>query len=182
MINEMLDKIYEIEEKPFKINISFGTIWEKPNKKYDDKQTTNQSKFEYTYNNANDEDSKNNPPVTIRNNETKVLAKQTIKESIINKITFPGGNSSTKLICIYSVMIKVFRLSFIGTVAPGLEMFIQNKFLIKSLEDDNLCWDFCGTVFSEPKLKEYHRKTRTRVNAYKRIMKKDPPGNYKVDF
>ena len=76
----------------------------------------------------------------------KELAKQTIKESIIEKITFPGDNSSTKLICIYSVMIKVFRLSFIGTVAPGLEMFIQNKFLIKSLEDDNLCWDFCGTM------------------------------------
>ena len=52
-------------------------------------------------------------------------------------------------------------------------MFIQNKFLIKSLEDDNLCWDFCGTMFNEPELKLRHRKTRTRVNAYKRIMKKD---------
>ena len=31
MIYELVDKIYAIEDKPFKINIDFGTIWEKRN-------------------------------------------------------------------------------------------------------------------------------------------------------
>ena len=118
----------------------------------------------------------------MRNIETKELAKDHI-DSIINyMITYPVGESNTKLICIYSVMIKVFRLGLIGTVAPGLEKFVQNKFLVKSLVDDNLCWDFCGTMFTEPDLKDRHRNTCTKVNAYKRIMRKDPPKNYKGDF
>ena len=71
-------------------------------------------------------------------------------------ITYPNEASSTKLICIYSVMIKVFRLGLVGTVAPGLEQFIQNKFLVKSLNVDYLCWDFCATMFNELKLRDYH--------------------------
>ena len=118
MIYELIDRIYEIEDKPFKINIDFGTIWEK----------RNVNDYNYSFKHPKFEDAKRHPPVIVRNIETKELAKTHI-DSIINyMITYPVGESNTKLICIYSVMIKVFRLGLIGTVAPGLEKFVKNKY------------------------------------------------------
>ena len=164
-----VDKLYDKEMKPFKINFGYGGIYE---------EEREENRFVYTNIPALQFETGRFAPVVIRNEETKQLFKDyfiTALSEMINNYTLISTRH--KLVCIHSLLFKVFRLNKIGAKIPGLDEFLKSKMIKCPTEDDNFCFDYVATMFKHPQMKPKDIYRKGRVYAYKRVFNEEPNVN-----
>lgn len=167
-INDVLsyvEQIYEKELKPFKICISFGAVVENQIVENGDIVS-----FEYIDQRARDLDVRRHAPTVVRDQSTKELFKAYLQSVITNTIQNATIISTKhRLICLYAVMFKVYRIIKIGAYLPGFEDLIKSKMIRVPTNDDNFCWDHVAVMFKYPKLRSKDIYSKGRSLAFQRV-------------
>ena len=174
-IKLFIKEVYDLEDKPMRMHIGFGCLFEKRVIK------RNRASYEYFSVPPYDDSFYKFSSYIVANHSHMRLFIEYVF-SLIELMINRNDDSSTRLICIFSLAVKVFRLTTVGSVAPGLDFFVKSNLFYTSCEDNGFCWDYCAIKYKDPSQRNDKVNKTAKIKAYERVTNKQFTSGRSKDY
>ena len=179
-INYNITKVCKDQKTAFKINLSFGYVFERIEKDIDD-----ESFVDYSLGFAHDDKTILDEPMLIANDNDfkKLIQKINLHDVELFNQSIHIRDTKTKVIGIYQLFIKVFDMKYpIGSNLYLPEIILNSKFIYTALnivtkKDDKLCFWRCLAKMKYPKLEN-----KKLIKKSKKLFKKYYPNQNINDY
>ena len=176
-----LQSVYEAQQYAFKINVSYGFVFEE--------SMNNGEEYTYRVGHAYDNTKLLGEPLLIRNKkdfEKLINILELLDEAEFASKTIEGGkNSKVKALGIYQLFVKIYLLKDpIGAQVQLPEKILNSKFVYSALntitqEDDKLCFWRCLAKYKHPDVRNNKLIKASKDLFYKYYENEEVKAKYK---